>query len=189
MSRRWKQKRSSIRHYDKTAETYDQQYQEEQDLKMTAALEALRPPIDGNTVILDAGCGTGILFPYIARKTKQTVGIDTSIKLLKKAKAKTKAYHNIALIKADVDFLPFKSETFTHIFAFTLLQNVPKPRTSLEEIRRVTQSDATVVVTGLRKHFTQVALAKLLENVRLEIQAMENGKELKDFVAVCRKRL
>jgi ubiquinone/menaquinone biosynthesis C-methylase UbiE len=187
MSNRWKQKRSAIRHYDKIAETYDQQYQEEQDLKMTVALEALTQPIDRNTVVLDAGCGTGILFPYIARKTKQTVGIDTSIKLLKKAK--TKAYNDIALIKADADFLPFKAETFTHIFAFTLLQNAPKPLTTLEEIRRVMQSDATVVVTGLRKHFTQVAFVKLLENVPLEIQAMKNDKELKDFVAVCRKRL
>jgi ubiquinone/menaquinone biosynthesis C-methylase UbiE len=185
----WKQKRSAIRHYDQTAETYDQQYMEEQDLKIAIALEALPQPIDKNAVILDAGCGTGLLFPNIARKTKQTVGIDTSIKSLKKAKAKTKTYHNTALIKADADFLPFKAEIFTHIFAFTLVQNTPNPKSTIEEMQRVTQRDATLVITGLKKHFTRTAFVKLLENARLEILALKTDEELKDLVAVCRKRL
>jgi ubiquinone/menaquinone biosynthesis C-methylase UbiE len=189
MSNQWKQKRSAIRHYNQTAKTYDRQYTEEQNVKIGVALESLTQPIDKNAVILDAGCGTGILFPHIARKAKQTVGIDTSIELLNKAKTKTKAYPNTVLIKADADFLPFKTETFTHTFAFTLLQNTPHPRSTMEEIKRVTRRDATLVITGLKKHFTQTAFVKLLEDVQLEILIMKTNKELKDFVTVCRKRL
>jgi ubiquinone/menaquinone biosynthesis C-methylase UbiE len=187
MPNQWKQKRNTIRHYDQTAETYDQQYTGEQDLKIAAALESLTQPIDKNAVILDAGCGTGLFFPHIARKAKQTVGIDTSTELLKKAK--TRAYHEIALIKAEADFLPFKAETFTHAFAFTLLQNTPHPQTTAEEIKRVTRRDATLVITGLKKYFTQTALVQLIEKARLEILALRTDKELKDLVAVCRKRL
>jgi len=188
MPDQWKQKRSTIRHYDQTTETYDQQYMEEQDLKITAALEFLTQPVDKNALILDAGCGTGILFPHIAKKVKQIVGIDTSTKLLKKAKD-NKVYCNTALIKADADFLPFKTETFTYTFAFTLLQNTPNPQGTVEETRRVTRRDATLVITGLKKSFTQAAFVKLLEKARLEILALKTDDALKDFVAICRKRL
>jgi ubiquinone/menaquinone biosynthesis C-methylase UbiE len=187
MPNQWKQKRSAIRHYDQTAKTYDRQYTEEQNVKMGVALESLTQPIDKNAVILDVGCGTGLLFPHTARKAKQTVGMDISVKLLKKAK--TKGYHNSALIKADADFLPFQPETFTHAFAFTLLQNTPNPQRTMDEIKRVTQRDAIFVITGLKKHFTQTVFVRLLENVRLKILTLRTNVELKDFVAVCRKRL
>ncbi|HVP41640.1 MAG TPA: methyltransferase domain-containing protein [Candidatus Krumholzibacteriaceae bacterium] len=183
----WKQKRSTIRHYDQTAETYDQQYMEEQNIKIATALKALTQPVGKNAVILDAGCGTGTFFPHIARKTKQTIGIDTSLKLLKKAKIK--AHPNVALIRADADFLPFKADIFTHVFAFTLIQNTPNPQGTMEEFKRVTHRNAILVVTGLKKHFTQTAFIKLLENVRLVILILKADEGLKDFVAVCRKHL
>jgi ubiquinone/menaquinone biosynthesis C-methylase UbiE len=189
MPNQWKQKRSAIRHYNRTAETYDQQYTEEQNLKITSALGALAQPVGKNAVILDVGCGTGTLFPHIARKTKQTVGVDASAELLKKAQARTKTHKNIALIRVDVDFLPFKAESFTHTFAFTLLQNMPNPEDTLEEIKRVTRRDARIVITGLKKHFTQTAFVGLLKDARLKILTLKTDEELKDFVAVCRKCL
>jgi ubiquinone/menaquinone biosynthesis C-methylase UbiE len=189
MSNHWKQKRSAIKHYNQTAKTYNQQYMEEQNIKIAVALEALPQSIDENAVILDAGCGTGIFFRHIARKAKRTVGIDISIKLLKKAKAITRTYRNIALIRADTDFLPFKAEAFTHACAFTLLQNTPNPKDTLEEIERVTRREATLVITGLKKYFTHTAFVKLLEKAQLDILALKTDNELKDFVAICRKRL
>ena len=183
----WKQKRSTIRHYDQTAETYDQQYMEEQNIKIVAALEALPQPIDENAVILDAGCGTGLFFPHVTKKTKHIIGMDISPNLLRQAR--TKAEDNVALIEADADFMPFKAEIFTHTFAFTLLQNTPNPKRTLKEIRRVTRRDASLVITGLKKHFTQTTFVKLLENAKLEILTLKTDKELKDFVAICQKRL
>jgi ubiquinone/menaquinone biosynthesis C-methylase UbiE len=187
MPNKWKQKQSAMRHYDLTSETYDHQYTEEQDLKIAAALEALAQPIDENAVILDAGCGTGMLFLH-AQKARLAIGIDLSTKLLGTAKAKTKTYLNIALIRADADFLPFKAQIFTHAFAFTLLQNAPNPHSTLREIRRVTLRDAPFVITGLRKSFTKIAFTRLLEKARLEVLALKTDNGLKDFVAVCQKR-
>jgi ubiquinone/menaquinone biosynthesis C-methylase UbiE len=189
MPNQWEQKRSAMRHYDQTAETYNRQYTEEQNTKIIAALNALPQLMDESAVILDVGCGTGTLFPHTAEKTKQTIGIDISIKLLKKAKEAKKTHNNVALTRADADFLPFKTETFTHTFAFTLIQNMPNPKRTLEEIKRVTRRDATLVITGLKKHFKQTAFVKLLENARLGILTLKTDEELKDFVAVCRKRL
>lgn len=187
MPNQWKQKRSAIGHYNQTAETYDEQYMEEQNLKITAALKALPQPINKNAIVLDAGCGTGLFFPHTAQKAKQTVGIDTSANLLKKAKQKT--LPSDALIRADADFLPFRADVFSHAFAFTLLQNTPHPERTLEEIRRVTRINAILVITGLKKHFTQIQFIKLLENTRLETLTLKNDDELRDCVAICQKRL
>jgi len=187
MPKHWKQKQSAIRHYDRTAETYDQQYMEEQNLKITAALKILQKPVDESAVVLDAGCGTGLSFPLIAVKAKQIVGVDISAHLLRKAK--TKAEANTALIQTDADFLPLKTDMFTHAFAFTLLQNTPDPRSVIEEIKRVTRRDAALIMTGLKKHFTQATFIRLLKNAQLEVLSLKTDDRLKDFVAVCRKRL
>lgn len=186
MPSQWRQKRSAIRHYDRIAETYDEQYAEEQNLKIITALKALPQPINKNAKILDAGCGTGTLFPHITQYARLIAGIDTSRNLLKKAKKKT--HPSVALIRADADTMPFKEGVFTHTFAFTLLQNQPRPEKTLTEIRRVTRKNAILIVTALKKHFTQSDFTHLLENARLDASILKTDNELKDFIAICRKK-
>jgi ubiquinone/menaquinone biosynthesis C-methylase UbiE len=183
MPNQWKQKRSTIRHYDRTARVYDTQYGEEQNTKITAALENLNQ-ID-NTVVLDAGCGTGLLFPHVAKHARLIVGIDTALALLKQAKNKAPA--NTHIIRADADRTPFPDKAFTLAFALTLLQNMPQPKTTLEEIKRVTHQNASIIITGLKKNFTQENFIQLLENAQLEIVSMKTDEKLKDYIAVCHK--
>jgi len=173
--------------YNRTARTYDTQYSEEQDAKIQAALENSR--IDDNAMILDAGCGTGLLFHHIAKRAKLIVGIDTSLNLLRRAETKAKAYSSAAIIRADVDYAPFIARTFTHALALTLLQNMPRPATTLEEIKRTTETNATIIITGLKKHFTLEDLKKLLTKEQLEITSLNTNEKLKDYIAVCRKNL
>ena len=187
MLNEWKQKRDVINRYDRTAKTYDVQYSEEQNAKIEVALEDLR--IDDEAVILDAGCGTGILFSHIAKCARLVVGIDTSLNLLKQAKPKAKNYSNAAIVRADTDHEPFIAETFTHAFAFTLLQNIPNPAAALEEIKRATRLKASLIVTGLKKHFTLEGFKLLITSAQLEITSLRTNDRLKDYVATCRKRL
>lgn len=183
----WKQKRDVINRYDRTAKTYDMQYSEEQNAKIKAALEDFR--IDDEAVILDAGCGTGFLFCHITKCARLIVGIDTSLNLLKQAKTKAKDYSNATIVRADTDHAPFIAETFTHAFAFTLLQNIPSPAATLEEIKRTTRPKAPFIVTGLKKHFTLETFTQLITNAQLEITSLRTNDRLKDYVVTCRKRL
>ncbi|MEM2102068.1 MAG: methyltransferase domain-containing protein [Candidatus Bathyarchaeia archaeon] len=184
MPSQWKRKRSVIRHYDRTAKTYDTQYGEEQDAKITAALESLNHT--DSSAVLDAGCGTGLLFHHIANHAKLIIGIDTSKALLKQAKSKAPA--NTHVIRADADHIPFHDKTFTLVFAFTLLQNMPQPENTLEELKRVTRHNARIVITGLKKNFTKENFTQVLENADLEAVSMRIDEKLKDYIAVCRKR-
>jgi ubiquinone/menaquinone biosynthesis C-methylase UbiE len=185
MPDQWKQKQSTIRHYDQTAPAYDRQYREEQEAKITATLQNM--PLMKDAIVLDTGCGTGLLFSHIAKQAKQIIGIDTSLNLLKQAKTKAKAKttKNTHIIQADADHQPFKADTFTHTFAYTLVQNAPDPARTLEELKRTAQPNATIVITGLKKHYTLENFTQLLANARFEIKALKTEEKLKDYVAIC----
>jgi len=62
-----------------------------------------------------------------------------------------------------------------------------KPNTTVEEIKRITSQNASIIVTGLKKNFSRESFTQLLENARLEIVNMKTDEKLKDFVAICRK--
>ena len=179
----WNKKRNTIHHYNQLAPVYDTQYADEQTEKIEATLENVS--LSKNDFVLDVGCGTGLLFPYIASRVQLLIGIDTSQKLIKKAKTHKKPYPNTHIILADADHLPFANQTFHTIFAITLLQNIPKPSTTLQEIKRVSINQATIAVTGLKKEFTEDSLAKLLKDAKLKIQKLKTNNHSKDYIAVC----
>jgi ubiquinone/menaquinone biosynthesis C-methylase UbiE len=179
----WKKKRDIMRRYDVTAGIYDLRYAEEQTAKIEAALAHLK---DSTGAVLDAGCGTGVLFSYVAGKACMTVGVDSSKKTLLAAKEHAKNYPKVHLIQADADNMPLRDKVFEKVFAITLIQNTPSPSATLKEIKRVANDNASIVVTGMKKAFNKTALKQMLRSARLNVTAMEN-EHLKCYVAVCTK--
>ncbi|MEM3581213.1 MAG: class I SAM-dependent methyltransferase [Candidatus Bathyarchaeia archaeon] len=182
----WELKRDNIQHYDLTAKSYDEQYAEEQKAKIETALKSVK--IGTNCLILDYGCGTGLLFKYVAEKAAMVVGLDISKKILAEAKRRAKALGNVYLVLADADYPPFRDNVFSHVFAVTLLQNMPNPERTLAEICRIAKKDAYIVVTGLKKKFSLEVFDGLLRKLGLNVIEISKGNEsLKCYVAVCKK--
>jgi len=181
----WKKKREVMLHYDQTAGGYGAQYAEEQNAKMEVALSNI--VLKKNNIVLDVGCGTGLLFPHIADKTQHLIAIDISRKLLKQAKKRARQHPNIALIQADADHTPFKNQTFHTLFAITLLQNMPNPTATMGEMERIARPEATIGLTTLKKKFTQKAITELLKRAELKITILESTAKTKDHIITCRK--
>jgi ubiquinone/menaquinone biosynthesis C-methylase UbiE len=160
---------------------YDARYGEEQEAKYKAALEGLR--VSSRSLIIDVGCGTGLFFTHVAEKAKVVVGVDISSKLLAKAKERARNFCNVHLVRGDADHLPFKKHSFTVVSAFTLLQNMPKPLTTLKEIKRTMKPNGLVVVTGLKKAFSLTDFAQLLKNAGLSLVSVIDEDFLKCYVA------
>jgi malonyl-CoA O-methyltransferase len=179
----WDKKRDIMRRYDATAQIYDTRYAEEQAAKIEAALRHVEVQAEA---ILDVGCGTGILFGYVADKAAMTVGVDVSSKTLLKAKERARNHPNVHLVCADADNMPLRDKVFDRAFAVTIIQNMPSQAETLNEIRRVVKDNALIVVTGLKKIFTKNKLQKTLKNAGLNIIVTRN-KGLKCYVAVCTK--
>jgi ubiquinone/menaquinone biosynthesis C-methylase UbiE len=180
----WHKKRRVMISYDTTASIYDRRYAEEQVAKVEAALKNVR--IEKEGLILDVGCGTGILFDHVADESDGIVGLDFSKKCLLQAKERisNKSLRNVQLILADADNMPFHNEVFNTVFAMTILQNMPSASETLAEIKRVSRNDALFVVSGLKKIFTEKGFERLLKNSQLNTFILE-GEKLKCYVAVC----
>ena len=178
---KWSQKRKTMQRYDLTAEMYEMRYAEEQAAKYKASLERLNT---SNSKVLDVGCGTGLLFSHVATEAQTVVGADISLKLLRQAKKRTQGFRNVHLVQADADHLPFKNNHFNIVFAFTVLQNLPKPLETLSEIKRNTHQTASIVLTGLKKIFSLEAFQELLQNAGLQVVSLDDSDELKCYVAV-----
>jgi len=172
-----------MRRYDQSATVYDAQYKEEQEAKIKAALSCLT--LEKRNLVLDAGCGTGLLLPHVAERVNLVVGVDISASLLKEANKKE--YSNRAMIRADTDYTPFLNETFDAVFAITLLQNTPNPHHTLNEMKRVTKQNAAIVLTGLKKAFSRKEFAQLLRAAELETKALKLDENLREYVAICTK--
>jgi len=172
-----------MRHYNHLAPVYDTQYSEEQNAKIKVALNNTK--LSQNELILDMGCGTGILFQHVAKSAKLLVGIDISSKILQETKKHTKQLPNTAIIRADADYTPFQNQTFDQVFAITLLQNMPNPLKTILEIKRVTKPQSTIIITGLKKKFTQEHFIKILNKAELKISTLKTNPQLKGYLAIC----
>jgi ubiquinone/menaquinone biosynthesis C-methylase UbiE len=179
----WKKKREIRLSYDSSADVYHSQYFVEQNAKIKAALTHM--PLKKTDIVLDLGCGTGILFEHIGKSVKLLVGLDSSSKILREAKKHIKQLPRAALISADADHVPFRNRVFDSAFAITLLQNMPNPLRTLDEMKRISKPHALIAVTGLKKKFSKKAFFNLLVEAKLSPLVVLNG-ELKGHVAVCR---
>ena len=112
------------------------------------------------------------------------VGVDVSRKLLLKAKEQANASQNVFLVQADADHLPFSDDFFDPVFAFTVLQNMPEPSATLNELKRVAKCDGRVVVTGLKKAFSLGAFMDVLEGSGLRAVSFVDDESLNCYVAV-----
>lgn len=170
-----------MQRYDTTAESYDEQYAEEQQRKYQKALENV--DVMGKSV-LDVGCGSGLFFSQVAAQASIIVGIDVSRKLLLKAKSQASPLQNTHILQADADHLPFRDRFFGAVFAFTVLQNMPKPPQTLRDLKRVAKYGGSVVVTGLKKAFPLEKFMDVLEGSGLGVVAFVDDEAVNCYVAV-----
>lgn len=180
----WREKREVMAHYNTIEPSYDMQYGEEQSKKHEVALQVLGSC--GGEMILDVGCGTGLLFFKIAGHNASIVGVDFSRKMLRRAVERFRRLKNVHFICGDVDFLPLRENVFDKVFSFTLLQNMPMPKITLEEVVRVAKRDSTLVLTGQKKSFLKDEFLRLLRKANLLVIRFFE-EELKDYVAICKR--
>jgi ubiquinone/menaquinone biosynthesis C-methylase UbiE len=177
----WKDKRKVMHSYDVTAEMYEERYAEEQQRKYKKAIEKVNV---SSKALLDIGCGSGLFFCEVAACAELVVGVDVSRKLLLKAKEQARAFPNTFVLQADADNLPFKNGFFDDVFAFTLLQNMPRPNDTLKELMRVVKPVGRVVVTGLKKAFSLERFMDILENSGLQLTEFLDDEDVNCYVTV-----
>lgn len=98
--------------------------------------------------ILDVGCGDGVVgFDLLSRSTSASlVGIDIEPSILEEANEKSPDGFICDFVASDGINLPFANSTFNMVTCQYVLQHVSNPILILEEMRRVSCTNAKAVV-------------------------------------------
>ena len=176
-----KKKQEIIKNYDLTSDFYDKRYVKIQHEKYNLVFQNFELT---NKIILDAGCGTGLLFDYFLNFFEckfivnyHYVAIDISNNMLKEFKSKLEQKvesirTNVNLILSDLENLPIRENIFDSIYSFTSFQNLPDIFKGLSESFRVIKDGADVYFSILKKKLN-------MEQVNLRLQtSLKNMKTI-----------
>jgi len=112
-------------------------------------------------LVLDVGCGSGIVTRDIARLTKgKVIAVDGSKDMIKVAQNVLKPYKNVELRVGDANNLPLEDNMFDIVTCNLLLMWTDDPQKVVNEMARVTKPGGIVLATlepdyGGKLHFPE----------------------------------
>lgn len=183
-------KKEIIHKYNSTAHFYNERYKE---IQLQKFKRVIKKDLIKDKIILDAGCGTGLLFQYIIEKFLHKnklffnyIGVDISWemvrifknnRLVKNENAKKK----INILLADLEHLPFKDSSYDCLFAFTSLQNLPDIFKGLEESLRILKDHSYFCLSILRKKINKDELLNFINTYTMDFSYIDNNA-LEDII-------
>ena len=109
---------------------------------LAAARAALIPPAAvPNALLIDAGCGGGLLAPHLAGKGYRHVGVD-----LQRSGLRAAAAHGVEPVCGDVTALPFATGSADVVAAGEILEHVTDLEATVAEVCRVLRPGGLVVL-------------------------------------------
>ncbi|MEU7865375.1 methyltransferase domain-containing protein [Dactylosporangium sp. NPDC049140] len=121
---------------------------------IAGARARLIPPAErAGAVLVDLGCGGGLLAPHVAGKGYTHVGVDLILSGLEQAAA-----HGVAPVRADVAHLPFADGSVDVVSAGELLEHVPDMPGTVAEACRILRPGGWLVLDTLN----DTALSRLV---------------------------
>ncbi|MHB9117820.1 MAG: class I SAM-dependent methyltransferase [Burkholderiales bacterium] len=115
--------------------------------------------------ILEVGCATGRLTRHLAQRGALAHGVDTSPRMLRKARAANPGGARFELASA-LD-LPYASERFDFVIAASLLNILAEPEAAMSEMARVCRPGGTVSVLVPQAGMSDEAIARLADRLNL----------------------
>jgi ubiquinone/menaquinone biosynthesis C-methylase UbiE len=124
-------------------------------LRLVTTLRMLGPRKNGETMVLDVGCGDGTLMSHLGGKC---VGVDVSTSALESARAKTGA----EVVMASASTLPFRDESFDLVICTEVLEHLDEMEAAIGQLASVAKRDGTVHFTVPVASWYRLVLFRLL---------------------------
>ncbi|MHA1264239.1 MAG: class I SAM-dependent methyltransferase [Candidatus Helarchaeota archaeon] len=168
--------------YDTTAEIYDNRYEKIQREKYKIIFKNLS--LKKGEILLDVGCGTGLLIKLLCNWGNIIYGVDFSKKTLKKAQEKLVLMENCYLICGDAENLPFKANSFDKVFAITLFQNLSDPLQGFVHLRTICKPDGVIILSLLKKKVTQNQIDELMQSISKKGLKIIDEEACEDLIVI-----
>jgi ubiquinone/menaquinone biosynthesis C-methylase UbiE/uncharacterized protein YbaR (Trm112 family) len=137
--------RSNQIFYDRISSIYDEVFVDHRvhAENMLKILSDIYTDHKHETLVLDLGCGTGILSTMLAEKDFKVVGLDISFLSLHVLRQRNK---ELDIIQADANYLPIADGSFHTVVCLGVWRHFPDVQKVLNEVSRVLTSDGTFIV-------------------------------------------
>ncbi len=136
---------------------YIHKYSDQEAKRLYDQASILEPYIHRNIVykagemILEVGCGVGAQSIVLARNnpTARFTSIDSDAGSIDRAKeiSKRLGLSNIEFHTIDLLKMPFKENTFDHVFICFVLEHLPDAKVALGKLREVLKNNGTITIT------------------------------------------
>jgi len=142
--------------YEKESEKYDEIRFSCKCRKMYNLLqqEIISNNLNNCKKIIDIGCGTGRFSVYLSKKGHDVISIDLSLEMLKILKQKSKKQNlNIKLVRADIEHLPFKKESFDGISSIFVLRHFKSIDKIISEFGYIIKKQGIITFDNMNTKF------------------------------------
>ncbi|MCB2172226.1 class I SAM-dependent methyltransferase [archaeon] len=168
------------RYDDLGGSDYDMRYTEEQ----LAKYELIMDELPEANLVLDNGCGTGLLFRFIE---SSLIGLDLSSELLRKARERVNDVQY--LVQGDSEFLPFRDNVFDAVVSVTVVQNLMEPEMLSIESARVSKPGSSVIISSLKRVYDKVEdITSIVECDYLMLNRVFTDENINDWITVSTKK-
>ncbi len=133
--------------FNNAAQNWEKEHQREKERSKLGKLFPYLPVKKGDRV-LDAGCGTGRLIPFIKKAAGcegQIVEMDFAQKMLRLAKEKHST-PNINFVQSDAQQVPFREKSFDVVICFALLPHIPNKQRALKEFKTILKPKGSLFI-------------------------------------------
>jgi 2-polyprenyl-6-hydroxyphenyl methylase/3-demethylubiquinone-9 3-methyltransferase len=114
---------------------------------LASARAALIPPAPGpGAILVDLGCGGGLLAPYAVAKGYRHIGVDLAPKSLQVARE-----HGTTPVRADVAHVPLADGTADVVAAGEILEHVPDPGAVVAEAARLLRPGGRLILDTVNR--------------------------------------
>lgn len=134
--------------------------------------------------ILLAGIGTGLDLPHLP-KGAQYVGVDITPAMLQRAQQQCPPDVQMEFHCADVQQLPFATDSFDQVILHLILAVAPKPITTLQEAARVLKPGGCIIIMDKFLRHGQSAWLRRLVNPLIRHLATSTTVVFEDVLAHC----
>lgn len=100
-------------------------------------------------IVLDIGCGDGILTCVLAKEGVRTVGLDLSkpaIKVAKEKAQKLRAKDRVDFVVCDAEQTPIRDGSIEAIACLSTLEHVPNPQQLMNEMSRILREKGIAII-------------------------------------------
>jgi ubiquinone/menaquinone biosynthesis C-methylase UbiE len=168
--------------FDRVARDWDAEHRNPKEKKNLERLAEYFILNQGDAV-LDAGCGTGRLVPYLREKIGPQgllVEADFSEEMLRIARSKD-GQKRLFFVMAEVGKTPFRGKTFDAIICFALFPHLPDKKAALQEFHRILKPEKFLFIAHtmsreeLNRHHSRI-------KGPVEMDFLPDEKEMKEIL-------